>query len=158
MKMTIKTAAERSGISAHTLRYYDKEGLLPFVDRDNGGARVFKESDFEWLAIIECMKVTGMPIKDIRVFIGLCLAGDATLSQRYEIFLQRRISVKKRIAALEKALTTIEFKCDYYQTAIEAGTEKVHSRDQRLGALAAKAAREKSLEIAKDKIARKDNR
>ena len=53
-------------VAPSTLRYYDKEGLLPFVERSSGGIRLFKDSDFEWLSMIECMKQTGMPINEIK--------------------------------------------------------------------------------------------
>ena len=71
MAYTIGEMAKRLGVPASTLRYYDKEGLLPFVERSAGGIRVFRESDFEWLRIIECLKKTGMSIKNIREYIEL---------------------------------------------------------------------------------------
>ena len=93
MPYTISEAAARMHLSAPTLRYYDKEGLLPFVDRSASGVRVFKESDFEWLRLIECLKATGMPIRDIKQFIDWCLEGDATLPQRRDMFRERRRAV-----------------------------------------------------------------
>ena len=66
MAYTVGEMARRLGVPASTIRYYDKEGLLPFVGRSSGGIRVFTEKDFEWLRIIECMKKAGMSIKDIR--------------------------------------------------------------------------------------------
>lgn len=79
MYYSIGEAAQRMHLSAPTLRYYDKEGLLPFVDPSAGGARMFKESDFEWLRLIECLKSTGMPIRDIKQFIDWYMEGDTTL-------------------------------------------------------------------------------
>ena len=66
MVYTVGEMAKKLDVPASTLRYYDKEGLLPFVERSSGGIRVFTEKDFEWLRIIECMKKAGMSIKDIR--------------------------------------------------------------------------------------------
>ncbi len=125
---TIGEAAEKMNLSAHTLRYYDKEGLLPFVERTENGVRVFKDSDFEWLSIIECLKQTGMPLKDIKQYVDWCLEGDCTLRQRYDMFLERRAEVEKQIAQLHKALEKIDYKCRYYETALDAGTLKVHDR------------------------------
>ena len=71
MVYTVGEAAKRLGLSPSTLRYYDKEGLLPFVERSSGGIRMFQEKDFEWLQVIECMKKAGMPIKDIRQYLEL---------------------------------------------------------------------------------------
>ena len=77
MFYTVGETAKKMQIAPSTLRYYDKEGLLPFVERSDGGIRMFQESDFEWLALIECLKKTGMSIKDIKSFVDLCVEGDA---------------------------------------------------------------------------------
>ena len=95
---------------------------MPFVDRSAGGARVFKESDFEWLRLIECLKATGMPIRDIRQFIDWCLEGDETLAQRRDMFHDRRRAVEAQIETLQAALDTIHYKCWYYDTAAAAGS------------------------------------
>ena len=70
------------GVNPSTLLYYDKEGLLPFISRTDGGIRVFKENDMEWLKLIECLKKTNMPIKEIKRFIDLYEEGDHTAAQR----------------------------------------------------------------------------
>ena len=85
MVYTISETAKRLNIAASTLRYYDKEGLLPFVERSNGGIRIFKDEDFEWLGIVECLKKTGMPIKEIKEFVDWCVAGDATIDQDWHL-------------------------------------------------------------------------
>ena len=82
MLYTVGEIAKKMNVAASTLRYYDKEGLLPFVERSESGIRMFKDSDMEWLAIIECLKKTGMPIKEIKKFIDWCMEGDATIDQR----------------------------------------------------------------------------
>lgn len=64
---------EKLNIAPSALRYYDKEGLLPFVERSSGGIRIFREEDMDWLELIECMKRTGMPIKEIKHFIDCCV-------------------------------------------------------------------------------------
>lgn len=84
MIYTIGEAAKKMGVAPSTLRYYDKEGLLPFVERSNGGIRMFSDEDFEWLSLIECLKRTEMPIKEIKTFIQWCMAGDTTIEQRLE--------------------------------------------------------------------------
>ena len=82
MVFTIGEMAKKLGVAASTLRYYDKEGLFPFMERSEGGIRVFKESDYEFLKIIHCLKATGMQIKDIKHFIELVLQGDESISAR----------------------------------------------------------------------------
>ena len=79
MLYTVGEMAKRLGVAASTLRYYDKEGLLPFVERSSGGIRMFKDVDFEWLQIIECLKKTGMQLADIKHFIELAMKGDETI-------------------------------------------------------------------------------
>lgn len=76
MTYTVGEIAKRLNIAPSALRYYDKEGLLPFVERSSGGIRIFREEDMDWLELIECMKCTGMPIKEIKHFIDCCVEGD----------------------------------------------------------------------------------
>ncbi|MBP2651393.1 MAG: MerR family transcriptional regulator [Firmicutes bacterium] len=130
MGYTVSKVAERTGLTISTLRYYDKEGLLPFVDRTAGGARNFKESDFEWLAVITCLKQTGMPIKRIKQFIDWCLEGDATLERRLNVFVEHKKEVNAQIAALKEYMKKIDYKIWYYETAISAGTEAVHNGEK----------------------------
>ena len=124
MYYTIGEAAQRMHLSAPTLRYYYKEGLLPFVDRSAGGARMFKESDFEWLRLIECLKSTGMPIRDIKQFIDWYMEGDTTLPQRRDMFYERRRAVEAQIETLQATLDMIDYKCWYYDTAVAAGSSR----------------------------------
>lgn len=126
MSYTIGQIAKRMNITSSTLRYYDKEGLLPSIDRTEGGIRRFKEEDFEWLSIIECLKNTGMSIKDIKIFIDWCMDGDSTLQQRYDMFLERKRETEKQIKILQDSLDKINYKCWYYKTALDAGTTKIH--------------------------------
>jgi DNA-binding transcriptional MerR regulator len=126
MFYNIGEVAKKMNIASSTLRYYDKEGLLPFVDRTEGGIRKFKEDDFEWLSIIECLKNTGMSIKDIKIFIDWCMEGDSTLQQRYDMFLERKRETENQIKTLQDSLEKINYKCWYYKTALEAGTAKIH--------------------------------
>ncbi|MFT4105576.1 MAG: MerR family transcriptional regulator [Lacrimispora sp.] len=126
MRYTITQAAERCNVKPHTLRFYEKEGLLPFVERTPGGIRSFKESDLAWLEIVNCLKETGLPIKEIKEFIDLFMQGDATLKQRQALIKRHRDDVKKQIKALRNNLKIIEDKVLYYEEAVNAGTESIH--------------------------------
>lgn len=126
MLYTVGEIAKRVGVAPSTLRYYDKEGLLPFVERSDGGIRMFKDSDFEWLAIIECLKETGMPIKDIKKFVDLCMRGDETIDERLELIDRQRDAVLEQIEYLKQTLDTLNYKHWYYETAKAAGTCSVH--------------------------------
>lgn len=125
MFYTVGEMAKLLGVPASTLRYYDKEGLLPFVERSSGGIRMFKESDYEWLKIIECMKKAGMPIKDIREYIELALQGDETIHERLELFQKQRQLLQAQMASLQRTLDVLNYKCWYYETAEKAGTVDV---------------------------------
>jgi DNA-binding transcriptional MerR regulator len=129
-KYSIGEVAKELGLTVYTLRYYDKEGLMPFVERTSSGTRVFKESDIEALKIIECLKSTGMPIKEIKAFIDWCSEGDSTLKQRYEMFMERRARVEAQMEELKKTMELIDHKCWYYKTAIDAGTEDIHKENK----------------------------
>lgn len=127
MTYTISQAAEKMGVTVTAIGYYDKEGLLPFVEKKQAGTRVFRDEDLSGLKIISCMKDSGMPIKDIRRYMDLCREGDSTLKDRLEIFFQRRDVVEKQIEDLGKVLEIINHKIRYYETAITAGTDVIHN-------------------------------
>lgn len=124
MTYTIAQAAQRCGLTPHTMRYYDKEGLLPFVERSPSGARQFKESDFEWLHTINCLKDTGMPIKKIKEFIDACIEGDDTIEWRLEFMRAHKREVQRQMDALEKNMETIDHKLRYYEAAVQSSVPK----------------------------------
>ena len=127
MKMvyTVGEMAKLLGVTASTLRYYDKEGLLPFVERSSGGIRMFRESDIEWLRVIECMKKAGMSIKDIRQYIELALKGDDTIELRLMMFRRQKEVLQQKMAEMQHTMAMVEYKCWYYETAKAAGTVEV---------------------------------
>ncbi|TWT26465.1 MerR family transcriptional regulator [Planomicrobium sp. CPCC 101110] len=127
---TIGEVAKELNLTVYTLRYYDKEGLMPFVERAANGTRLFKESDIGALKIIECLKASGMPIKEIKNFIDWCSDGDSTLQKRYDMFMERKATVEAQMEELKKTMEVIEHKCFYYKTALDAGTEDIHKTDK----------------------------
>ncbi|MFB6466805.1 MerR family transcriptional regulator [Cytobacillus sp. Hz8] len=127
---SISEVAKELNLTVYTLRYYDKEGLMPFVERTASGTRLFKKSDIDALKIIECLKATGMPIKEIKNFIDWCSEGDSTLQQRYDMFMERKASVEAQMEELKKTMKLIEHKCSYYKTALDAGTEDIHKNNK----------------------------
>ena len=125
MLYTVGEMAKQLAVAPSTLRYYDKEGLLPFVERSGGGMRMFKEEDFQWLKIISCLKKTGMPLCDIRDYIEMSLAGDDTLEARLEVFKRQRDVVAQQAEELNQTLALLQFKCWFYETAIANGSSDV---------------------------------
>lgn len=116
----IKEAASRTGLTAYTLRYYDKMGLLPFVERSESGLRRFKEEDFEKLELISCLKDTGMKLEEIRTVMEWSLEGNRTLKQRLELFRDRKKAVNEQIEKLKDTRESLDRKIQYYEKAIEA--------------------------------------
>lgn len=125
MLYTVGEMAKLLDVAPSTLRYYDKEGLLPFVERSQSGIRMFKDTDYEWLQIINCLKKTGMPLKDIKDFIYMAMAGDETIDERLELFKKQKAVIEMQMAELQETLDTLNFKCWYYETAKNAGTTSV---------------------------------
>lgn len=123
---TVAETARRAHMSPHTLRYYSKEGLLPFVDRTSANVRVFTEEDLEWLYLINCLKTAGVSIKDIRQFIEWALEGDATIGQRLEMFKEQQRKVEQQIAELQDVLDVLKYKRWRYEVSLKAGTTAVH--------------------------------
>lgn len=121
---TIKDVAERTGISAYTLRYYDKEGLLTFVKRSESGMRLFTEADFEPLYTITCLKRSGMPLKEIKHFMELYSKGNETIHERYELFKKQKEYLQQQIDELNEMMKIVDYKCWYFKQA-----EKHHDID-----------------------------
>ena len=122
MVYTVGEMAKMLGVSASTLRYYDKEGLLPFVERSFGGIRMFRDSDIEWLQVIGCMKKKKISIRDIKQYIEMALQGDETIGLRLDMFRRQREALKAQMEELRHAMEMVEYKCWYYETAKAAGT------------------------------------
>ncbi len=126
MIYTVGEAAKQINVAASTLRYYDKEGLLPFLERSGSGIRMFKDDDLAWLKTIDCLKKTGMPIKDIKNFIDYCVEGDSRIDERLSIIQAQRDSVISQMKEMQEMLDMLNFKCWFYETAKEASTCAVH--------------------------------
>ena len=102
MGYSIGQVAKKTGLSTHTLRYYEKEGLLPFVRKNGSGLRVFADSDIGWLEMIECLKGVGMPLKGIKQYIDWYREGDTTLPERLEMFKRQKQNLEQQMAMLNK--------------------------------------------------------
>jgi len=105
-----------------TLRYYDREGLLPTMER-RSGIRIFGERELEALRVIECLKRSGLEIKEIKQFMRWCTQGPATYPDRLALFEARRQALEDEMLQLQKTLAMLRFKCWYYETAVRDGSE-----------------------------------
>lgn len=120
---TIGQVSEMFQLPISTLRYYDKEGLFPDIQRV-GGIRQFSENELEALRVIDCLKKSGVEIKDIKQFMEWNMQGSETFQQRKELFEKQKQAVEEELRHLEKTLDMIKYKCWYYETALNDGTEE----------------------------------
>lgn len=108
-------------LSISTLRYYDKEGLLDNVERSKSGIRIFHDSDIRQLRMLECLKGSGMSLKDIKLFFKWCREGDSTIEKRHEMFVKRKKELQIQMKDLQNTLDMISYKCEYYRIAMKHG-------------------------------------
>ena len=119
---TIGEISKMFGLPISTLRYYDKEGLFPNLNR-KGNIRQFGDTEIEAIRVIECLKKSGLEIKDIKQFFQWVSEGNSTYANRKELFETRKLAVEEEINALEKTLAMLKFKCWYYEKALTDGNE-----------------------------------
>ena len=119
---SIGQVAEMFGLPISTLRYYDKQGLFPNMERVSG-IRKFSEAEIEALRVIECLKKAGMEIKDIQQFMDWCVEGPDTYPQRKAMFEAQRMHMEAELEQMNRTLDMLKFKCWYYEQAIKDGSE-----------------------------------
>lgn len=120
---TIGQVSEMFGLPVSTLRYYDKQGLFPGMERTSG-IRRFSDRELEALRIIECLKKSGLEIKDIKQFMDWCGMGAETFPQRKELFEKQKKTVEAEIEHMSKVLDMLKFKCWFYEQAIAQGSDE----------------------------------
>lgn len=120
---TIGQVSEMFGLPISTLRFYDREGLFPAMERSSG-IRQFSDAEVDALHVIECLKKSGLEIKEIRQFMNWCALGPETYSKRKELFESQRVALESQIIELEKSLAMVRFKCWYYEQALHDGNEE----------------------------------
>ncbi len=116
---TVKEASEIMGISAHALRFYDKVGSLPTLSRTGSGRRMFSYEDLEWVYNIQCWRATGMPLAEIKRYIGLLRQGDGTIQERYQIILKQREKAIEEAKAARERVKMLEYKVNWYQALLQ---------------------------------------
>ncbi len=119
---TIGQVAEMFNLPISTLRYYDKQGLFPQLTRESG-IRKFSDNEIEALRVIECLKKSGLELKDIKLFMEWCAEGSTTYSNRFELIHKQKERVEAKIQQLYITLDMLKFKCWYYTQAMEDGNE-----------------------------------
>ena len=112
--MTIKEASQVTGVSADTLRYYERIGLIPPVPRNESGIRNYDEASIGWINFIKCMRGAGLPIEALIEYVALCKEGDKTEASRKAILIEQRDILQQRIESLKKTLVKLNYKIDNY--------------------------------------------
>lgn len=117
--LSVGEAAARVGLTTHTLRWYEQEGLVAPVGRDSVGRRRYTEADVGWLDLLTKLRRTGMPVRDMRRYADLARQGDHTLAERVRLFQEHRERVLARIAELQDDLGVLNYKIDVYGKLLE---------------------------------------
>ena len=121
MSLSIAEAAEQTGLSPDTLRYYERDGLmLRRVDRSTTGHRRYTEADLHWIGLINCLRGTGMPIREVRRYADLVRAGDGNETERLDLLRAHRLSVLAQLAEVTEHLGAIDRKIGIYTDKLEA--------------------------------------
>ncbi len=116
---TIKEVAEKMDVSEHTLRFWSKIGFFPFVTRDANNIRQFSDNDLEWVKIVKCLRSVGTDNKSIKRYIDLCIIGDSTIKERYEIILETKKKAQEQMNELKKQLEILDYKENFYRNLIK---------------------------------------
>lgn len=122
---TIKEVSEIMNISEHTLRFWAKSGFLPEIIRDKNNNRLFGEKALEWVKIVKCLRNVGVDLKSVKRYIELCLIGDETICERYQIILDTKQKALEEIENLKAQLKILEFKEKYYKDLIKNNSEDI---------------------------------
>ena len=117
---SIQDVSKKTGLTAHTLRYYEKEGLISDVERSQGGFRQYTDEDLERLGLIRCLKNTGMSIQEIARFVQLTHEGDHTLEERVELLREHRERVLERMAEMQEHLDKVTWKLNFFTEKLKA--------------------------------------
>lgn len=119
---TVKEVAEMLNISAHTIRYYDKEHLFPYVTRGNHGERLFTDEDLLWVQLVQGLRETDMPLSEIRHYGDLCKIGDSTIPERHEMMVRQKEKIEQDIELMKKRLEIVQYKVQFYQDLLDGKT------------------------------------
>jgi DNA-binding transcriptional MerR regulator len=116
--LTIADAARASGVSAYTLRYYERVGLIDGIGRANSGHRRYSDEDLEWIEVLQCLRATGMPIRTIGRYAELVRAGDGNELERLELLREHQTAVRARLAEVRRHLAFIDRKISIYEETL----------------------------------------
>lgn len=114
MEYTIGETSERVGLSSYTLRFYEKEGLIPNIKRNKSGIRIYDENDIFWIDLVRCLRDTGMTLTEIRRIVNLSLEGSETVCERKEILIEHKEKLLQQLEDIKHCISKIDKKLDWY--------------------------------------------
>ncbi|PZF90560.1 MerR family transcriptional regulator [Listeria ivanovii] len=123
--MNIKEASEKTGVSADTIRYYERIGLIPNISRNENGVRKFDEEDLHWIDFSRQMRRAGMSIEALIDYLSLFREGEKTLEPRMELLKEQRAELQDRIDMMQEALERLDFKIENYDTHLIPAQKKL---------------------------------
>lgn len=123
MHYTIKEVADKLDISEHTLRFWAKSGFFPFITRDKNNIRLFSENDLNWVRIVKCLRSVGTENKAIKRYIDLCIIGDSTIKERYQIILDTKKKAYEQMEELKKQIDLLDYRESFYKNLIKNNLE-----------------------------------
>lgn len=112
---TVKQIAEKFNLSVHTIRFYDDHGLFPDVVRDEHQTRLFSDHNLDWISLVLCLRNTGMSIADIKHYIDLCMNGEATVPERYQIIMKQKEKAEADLKEMQHRLEILNIKEKCYE-------------------------------------------
>ena len=130
--LTVQEASHLTGLSVHTLRYYEKAGLITPVTRTEGGHRLYSERDLSAITFLKKMRLTGMGIRQLREYVGAGMQGEHSLATRRSLLRQHRERVVKQIQELQESLEVIDYKLGFYDESLKHLAEG-HCREDEIG-------------------------
>lgn len=116
---TIKEVSDIMCVSEHTLRFWAKNGFIPNIIRDKNNVRLFDEQSLSWVKIVKCLRNVGVDLKSVKRYIDLCLIGDSTINERYEIIIETKKKALEQMEDLKNQLSLLDYKENYYKNLIK---------------------------------------
>lgn len=129
--MTIAEVSNKYNIPTDTLRYWEKIGLIPTVNRSKGGIRRYNETDIKWVEFIKCMRGAGINIETLLEYVNLCQQDDETANKRKQLLIEARESIANQMAEMQKSLDLMDYKIKFYDTVMLAAEKELGQKEKK---------------------------
>ncbi|MCC3867699.1 MerR family transcriptional regulator [Terrisporobacter mayombei] len=128
--MTITEVSKKYGLSADTLRYYERVGLIPTVNRNKSGVRDYTQEDCNWVEFIKCMRGAGLPIEVLIDYVTMFQQGDSTIDERKSLLVDQRKALAEKIEEMNKTLERLDYKIDLYEKGLIMNEKELREKNQ----------------------------